>query len=153
MNLYFSYGIEMSQSKMRTICNNARIYGVGKCLGYRFSINSLSNYTLVSSVNAVVYGILWEISNSEMEPIKIFNTPFKERFTASIEIINPAQNERISKYTNKHLENHFVEAFTYKDIETTYGSPKKDDVETILSVLRNNSVPQDYIREISFWVK
>ena len=152
MNLYFSYGINMDKTKMHNICNNAKVYGIGKCNGYRFSINSNGCPTIISSDNSSLYGVLWKISDAEVKILETLNGKYKKKINVSIEIINPAQNDRSIEYFNKHVNNNCVEAFSFKDIETTYGSPKQSYIVTILSALKSNYIPQDYIQEIGFWL-
>jgi len=73
MKFYFAYGSNMNLEQMKCRCPDSKLLGVAILKGYRFVYDGYSSYrkgavaNIVESPDEVVYGALYEISDSDEE--------------------------------------------------------------------------------------
>jgi cation transport regulator ChaC len=146
---YFAYGSNMDEEDLKTWCKNkSKSFPQWKLLGtaclenYRLAFNYYSSgrnggaANLMESQNSRVYGLLFEMSESDRETIRE-----KEGF--------PNYYVEIT-ITVKHRDNTISDVTTYKVVKNKekieHQKPSRSYMGLILKNAYNNKFPDEYIR-------
>ena len=131
---YFAYGTNMSLSQLISRCPSAKKLLNATLNNYQFIFNSRGVATIISKRNSTVYGVLFEIDDSEID--------------------NLDRHEGVPKlYTKENKKIEFdngeeFEALVYVATDSEIGKPRDEHLNIILNALNKEQFPEQYIRNL-----
>lgn len=156
MEYYFAYSIYMDIEQMRLVCPDSKTVGAGKLYGYRLDFTRYSTLRestvadIIESGNDEVFGIIYELSEKDLERLNDFEVArkFYNKIYVDIHHYRPQRKRTMG---NKGL----IRCFTY---EVTNKNPKagKASIEYINPMIEaafKYRFPFSYIKKINEFCK
>ncbi len=137
--LYFAYGSNMDTVQMEYRCPGARKVGVARLNGFRFIINSRGVASVVEDARYLVKGILWEISDDDIESLDSYEGVAGGFYhKAYMQVVVIEKNTPVS-------------AFVYVARDTSHGTARGGYLEKIVCSADDHCLGEEYIDELRSW--
>ena len=137
--LYFAYGSNLSEAQMALRCPDSKTVGIAKLENHRFLINDRGVASVSESQGKVVYGLLWNISESDEEQLDRYEGVRKEFYRKSTVSVGVHENQT-------------VDALVYVASANEHGKPRPGYMETILRAATDLGFPTHVLEELRAWL-
>ncbi len=136
--LYFAYGMNMGDSHMMVVCEEAERAGTARLPGHRFSISGTGGATLLPEEGAEVWGVLWCLNARDEK------------------ILDAHEMVHLGTYDRRFVEvetgaGETLKALTYSAADPTPGAPREGYAEGVAAIGKWNSLPEAYFEEVLAW--
>ena len=130
---YFAYGANMDRSAMRVRCPNAQLLGPECLAGYRFVIARAGFAGLVPDPAAHVYGVLWDLSTSDIAALDEF------------------EGVPEGLYRKATLTVAGGPALVYVPADYSLGEPQPGYLEAVVAAAQHHGLPPTYVDQLMGW--
>ena len=138
--LYFAYGSNMEEAQMAFRCPGSTSLGIAWLTNHRFIINDRGVASIVESEGRVVYGLLWDISETDERQLDRYEgvrKGFYRKSTVSVGV----------------QENQTVDALVYVASSNEHGKPRPGYMERIIRAAKDLGVPTQVLEEFKTWLE
>ena len=137
---YFAYGSNMNEAQMTLRCPDSNIVGIARLENHRFLINDRGVASIVESVRSVVYGLLWDISETDEKQIDRYEGVRKGLYHKSILSVGVQESQT-------------VDALVYIASSNGHGKPRPGYMENIFRVATKLGFPTQVLGELKTWLE
>jgi len=130
MKLYFAYGSNLWRKQMEDRCPQHRVIGNGILKGYRWIITSKGYANIIQSETDEVYGVIYEISESDEHTLDYWEIEKAGYRKETVEV---------------EFEEQTLKCLVYVDSNEEEGQPKKEYMERIMKGLSDSNLPKEYM--------
>ena len=127
MKHYFAYGSNLWVTQMKERCPDHRIIGKGILNGYRWIISTRGYANIVKSPPDEVYGVAYEISESDERKLDIKEGAYRKEMLAI------------------KIDGKSIECLVYVDTVEKEGSPKQEYIDRINKGISDSKLPIEYV--------
>jgi len=132
MNFYFAYGSNMWAKQMHDRCPDHRLVGNGVLNGYLWIISSRGYANVVKSSPDVVFGVVYEISDSD------------ERNLDCYEGVSTGSYRK--ELLSVKVDGSRITCLVYVDPVQDEGLPKPEYTRRINKGIQDAKLPEEYVR-------
>ena len=122
---------------MANRCPSARRLGTSVLNAHRFQIDGRGVATVVPDVERVVYGVTWEITESDLASLDRYEAVPKFYIRGLCDIVSIVGIEPMVVFFSS---------------DTSVGIPRRNYLEKIVFAAEENKLPDSYIEEIKSWM-
>jgi len=134
----FAYGANMNRASFQARCSSARFLGRAVLPGHRFRIARCGYATVTPEPEAVVHGLLWEISEADELELDGFEGMDDGLYLKAEPEVRPLGGEPCV-------------AMIYRAADPTAGVPHPGYLEDILASAEREGLPTAYREELERW--
>jgi len=132
MKFYFAYGSNMWAEQMEDRCPDQRLVGAGVLKGYRWIISSRGYANIVESSSDVVWGVVYEISDSDERNLDRYEGVSSGSYRKELLCVEVEGSHRT--------------CLVYIDPIEEEGLPKAEYIRRINSGIKDAELPPEYVR-------
>ena len=129
--VYFAYGSNLCRKQMKTRCPNHQVIGIGVLKGYRWIISARGYANIVKSKPDEVYGIVYEISESDEHSLDHCEGVHNGKYRKEMIMIEVNGQSR--------------ECLVYIDSIKTEGNAEEKYIKRINQGICNSNLPSEYV--------
>ncbi len=136
---YFAYGSNMDDAQMAQRCPDSVLLSRASAEGWRFRINSRGYATIVREHGAIVHGLLWLLTESDVVSLNRYEGVAIGLYvidTVNVQLANGRRDE----------------AMVYVAADDRPGTPKARYIRGIMVAGRAHGFPREYLRELRQWL-
>lgn len=137
--LYFAYGSNMNEAQMALRCPGSTSLGIAWLANHRFIINARGVASIVESEGSIVYGLLWEIGETDEKQLDRYEGVAKGFYRKST--VSVGVNEKQT-----------VDALVYIASANEHGKPRPGYMEGIIRAATNLDFPTQVLEELKAWL-
>jgi len=138
--LYFAYGSNMIETQMAFRCRDATTLGVARLCKHRFIINARGVASITQTQGAVVYGLLWKISEADEKQLDRYEGVGTGHYLKSVLPVAVDENET-------------VDALVYVASSDEHGKPRPGYMENVFRAAKDLGFPTQVLEELKTWLK
>jgi gamma-glutamylcyclotransferase (GGCT)/AIG2-like uncharacterized protein YtfP len=129
----------MHRTQMAERCPHAIVAGTARLPAHRFIINALGWASAVPERDATVYGLLWELTDSDVEALDAYE--------------GVAEGEYVPKavIAERWPSGQAVDAWIYAATTAARGKPEPPYLAAIVEAAVSLGAPAEYIEELRGW--
>lgn len=136
---YFAYGSNLDRVQMQKRCPGATLIGLGELENYRFIINSRGVASVVSEPGAMVQGLVWNLSMSDVQKLDRFEGVQYRTYLKTTDC-------------NIRMDTGYVETLIYIASCNIIGFPRLGYLENIVAMAIYLKFNRDYVEELKTWM-
>lgn len=134
---YFAYGSNMDHGQLESRIGQTALVGNGRLPNHQFRINQRGVATVVTCPSAQVYGLIWELNESQLAVMDRYEGVAAGHYRRCDVLI----------HANESVET----CITYVATVSEAGQPRSEYLERIIASAKNAGFPQQYLDELCTW--
>ena len=139
---YFAYGSNMDVAQMRVRCPGSQVLGTARLDGFRFRINRRGVATVVAEAGAVVWGVLWDLTQEDERTLDGHEgVPSGLYFKDEVRVDAPSCQGLSDG----------IGVLTYIAADSRPGVARAGYLERIIEAALHHGLPQEYAEELCRW--